>query len=481
MAATSGTSGSGEPDMVLIGELLEEISRKPPAVGARKLLVEHYLSVGWLDAAMDNAKELKSLAPKDPDVPKFLQLLEKKPQPPATEKESVVVATAPKVETREWDPKTGRYKKSTTKLSKTPEAPSVEIGDLEHAREDLTQGHWALRARAKSVLVDLLQLQALRKQAGLSQSKSKNLSKIEAIVYPRTVPTSSKTGPPGSARSVARIIRDNPKEATSLIITDLEDTMSWTRAPHGKPLRINNDALRDTLVKRKAALESHLTDKLKVHCELALMHIEHEHEDIDRNYANTETMLGDEVKDIPRDNFYVTEDNYAWDMDELVQAIRANSGVLRNPLSKQMFTPKDIKGILIHPMGKPLAALAVEQHEMSKGVRLATIEQMEKLSNILLEDQSADTLPSRKAVDEFLAYIATLPDLEQKAIDGLKCPAKDSHTGQAYDFSIGESVRDAKGNRVCFHKTGDFIKQAAEHLRQNRGVVATDSDKCVVM
>ena len=73
-----------------------------------------------------------------------------------------------------------------------------------------------------------------------------------------------------------------------------------------------------------------------------------------------------------------------------------------------------------------------------------------------------------------------VPDLEQKAIDGLKCPAKDSHTGQSYDFSIGESVRDAKGNRVCFHKTGDFIKQAAAHLRQNRGV-APDPDKCVVM
>lgn len=73
-----------------------------------------------------------------------------------------------------------------------------------------------------------------------------------------------------------------------------------------------------------------------------------------------------------------------------------------------------------------------------------------------------------------------MPDLEQKAIDGLKCPAKDSHTGQSYDFSIGESVRDANGNRVCFHKTGDFIKQAATYLRQNRGV-APDAEKCLVM
>lgn len=208
-------------------------------------------------------------------------------------------------------------------------------------------------------------------------------------------------------------------------------------------------------------------------------------------------MYGDEVKDIPRTNFYVTEDNYAWDMEELVAAIKANKGVLRNPLSKQMFTQKDVKGITMHTLGKPLAALAVQQREMAKGVRPDTIERMEKLANILLEDQSTDALPSRVAVDEFLAYIATctfvllplisritanaatVPENEQKAIEDLKCPAKDSHTGLPYDFSIGEAVRDAKGNQVCFHKTGDFIKQAAAHLRRDRGSAADTS--CVVM
>lgn len=72
-----------------------------------------------------------------------------------------------------------------------------------------------------------------------------------------------------------------------------------------------------------------------------------------------------------------------------------------------MFTPTDIKGILTHPLGKAIAALNVAQNEMSKGVRTTTIEHMERLAKVLLEDQSSDTLPSRKAVDEFLAYIAT--------------------------------------------------------------------------
>jgi hypothetical protein len=114
-------------------------------------------------------------------------------------------------------------------------------------------------------------------------------------------------------------VRNNPKDAIEFVIADLEDSMDWIRAPYGKPSRAIEDDIRDALVKRKSALESALPDELKTHCELALMHDEHEH--LDRNYVNDKTMLGDEVKDIPRADLYVTEDNYAWSMDELVQAI----------------------------------------------------------------------------------------------------------------------------------------------------------------
>jgi hypothetical protein len=406
MAATNGTAGSGDPDMALISELLEEISRNSPAVAARKLLVEHYISVGWLDAATENAKELKTLAPRDRDVAHFLEILQKKPDLPTAEKQTPSISSTTVLNTRVWDPRTGRYKK--TKADNYARKDSVvstpELnGDIETARQDLTHGYQALRAKAKSVLSDLMRLQSLQKKAGLPSSR--NVAKVQAIAERGVSTTANRSGTTGSSRSIARTIRDSPKEAMDLAITDLEDTMKWMREPHGQQPGASDDAVRDVLVKRSDAVQSALPDNLKIYCELALMHMEHEY--LKRNYVNTETMLGDEVKDIPRANFYVTEDNYAWDMDELVQAISANNGVLRNPLSKDMFTPKDVKGILLHPLGKPLAALGVEQREMSKGVRAETITQMERLAAILLEDQSSDTVPSRVAVDEFLAYIAT--------------------------------------------------------------------------
>lgn len=403
MAASSGATASGDPDMVLIGELMEEISRRPPAIAARKLLVEHYIAVGWIEAALDNTNELKKLTPGDLDVTKFLQVLEKKPEPPAPD--NFTLPPPPKYFTGRktgdglvWDVKTGRYKKEAA-LEQDEKKPLVTIADngddLEAAQQDLVTGYQALRARANSILDDLMNLQALQKKEDVAILK--NTARVQRIVNGRpTTQTQLRT-----PRSTARSMRDNPKAAAELAVMDMEEAIEWYKR---KP-DTNTDKVRDALVKRKTALEVALPDELKVFCQAALMHMEHEQ--LGRNYSNTETMYGDSVKDIPRSNFLVTEDNYAWDMDELVAAIKAASGVLRNPLSKQMFTPTDVKAIYMHPLAKSLAALAVAQKEMSQGVRPETILRMEKLSGVLLEDQSADTLPSRHAVDEFLAYVAT--------------------------------------------------------------------------
>ncbi|KAG9195354.1 hypothetical protein G6011_00475 [Alternaria panax] len=480
MAATLSSPGVGGPDMAYIGELYEDISRHPPGISARKLLIEHYMSVGneWLEGALDEAKKLWNLDPTDPDVAEFLKVLEKKPEPPAPEKKAVEAKSTSLAQSPGEITNNVRYKTKPISKREPNLALGKSVGDLDDSQRDLVTGYQNIRAKATHVFANLLRLQALQKKAGLPQSK--NLAKIHAMTNGDIGATYVGMRPPGSARSVARNVRGNSKQATNLVVKDLEDMIRWIRAPQGTPSGASIDSVRDALVTRRRAIESALPEDLKIHCELGFMHVEHEH--LERNYVNDETMLGDEIKDIAREDFYVTEDNYAWSMDELVQAIRANSGVLRNPLSREMFTPKDVKGILLHPSGHSLAALRVEQHKMSKGVRSETIIQMEKLSAILLADQSSDNLPSRKAVDEFLLYIATLPDVEQKAIEGLKCPAKDSHTGQSYDWNIGEAVRDAKGNLVCFHKTGDFIKQAAAHLRKNCGVAPdTDQGNCSAM
>jgi hypothetical protein len=182
-------------------------------------------------------------------------------------------------------------------------------------------------------------------------------------------------------------------------------------------------------------------------------------------------MLGDPVSEIPHDKFLVTEDNYAWDMSELVQAITASSGVMRNPLTKTMFTPQDIRRILAHQDGAALKPIRAKQESFRNGLATThpdTIRKISELGKVMLEDQTEDAAPSRKAMDEFLGYAATLPDKEQEALDNLKIPARDSHSRQAYDYTVGEAVNDAKSNVTCGHKVGDFLRQAAEYLGKQR-------------
>jgi Glycogen recognition site of AMP-activated protein kinase len=268
-----------------------------------------------------------------------------------------------------------------------------------------------------------------------------------------------KHTPETAGKSPAWPMMKNPKRAVS-------DTEDITQRHRSQSSYLDNDALREALVKRVDMLSSALSNGMKRNASLALMHVEHEL--LHRTYACDETMYGDKVADIPRARFLATEDGYPWDMEELAQAIQSNSGVMRNPLSRQMFTTEDIRMILQHPLGKGLAALGVEQGKLSKGVRPKTIEELEKMSVVLLADMSENQMESRHALDHFLGYVATLPESEQKALDKLRVPAKDSHTGQAFDTTIGEAVRDAKANVVCIHKIGDFLQQAARHLKRSK-------------
>ncbi|KAL1601549.1 hypothetical protein SLS60_006464 [Paraconiothyrium brasiliense] len=393
------TPRSEEPDMTLVAELLEDIQRHPPAVAAKTLLAQHYVSIGWFDAASDYVEELKRNAPNDPEV-------------------------------------------------------AVLIKDLQASNVSAQQKKFATP------------------QTGLSV-------RIQAIIQGQTPPEVVAASPLGKSQAVARAVQSHSDKALDIVIADLEDNLGFMR---GRTYVMSDDSIRDGLVKRMREVEMALPETLKIYCELGFMYIEHEN--LKRKYANDQTMLMEPISDIPRYDFYVTEDNYAWDLSELVQAITANGGVMRNPLSKEMFTQKDVRGILASPHGKPLAALQIAQNEMSQGVRPETIVRMDKLADVMLVERERTAMKSRKAMDEFQAYIATLPEREQKAIEAFRCPAFDRHAGKAYDSTIGQTIRDAKSTELCIHKAGDFIKQAAAYLKEKRGAAPATSESeksCVVM
>ncbi|KAK3062070.1 hypothetical protein LTS18_004871 [Coniosporium uncinatum] len=60
--------GTRYGDISLINSLFEDISQNPPAIEARKLLIEQHVSFGWDDAASDQRAELLQLAPHDAEA-----------------------------------------------------------------------------------------------------------------------------------------------------------------------------------------------------------------------------------------------------------------------------------------------------------------------------------------------------------------------------------------------------------------------------
>ena len=463
-----------DPDMELIEELLEHIDRKPPAQQAHKMLMEQYIRCGWVEAAEQHAREILKVDPHNTESLHSLGKLEKI----RTRKSRSEVKGKDKADQRmeigEAGPHWARMKGKTSGTAAEPGIgawrPSLSpISSPESSLQELEEGYVALleKARALQKETELLKnLKGMRPLIG-----DKHIVDLTALVQGR-ISSVLKGESLDSAKDVVETMMakldDDWNGGLVILIKDLQNVVQyWSNSrknPRASPPSHDGDDIRTILIKRVRALKGLLPVNFGETVDNALMHVEHEV--LCRKYTNDETMYGDAVVDIPREKFWASEDGYAWDMDELTQAITSGGGVMRNPLSKELFTATDVRSIMRHPEGKRLQALQVNQSELKKGVRPTTVDKMAKLANVLDKDMTENQLPSRRSVEEFLSYVATLPSGEQKAIDELKVPAKDSHTGINFDIAIGDAVRDAQNNKVCFHKTGDLLRQAAEYLRK---------------
>lgn len=440
--------------MALIDSLLDVIDRDPLAIEPRVLLLGQWINAGQLGAAEDTARELLRVDPMNATAQSFLDSRQRSGVEPALQPNGeTTISRRPAVSSRKTEV---RAPPRAGSLPRTSEQRTV-------MESELSEGYKALRARARFLLKESCLVQDLQQRERIATEHNNHNENLKALADGQISMVVSAPQP-CSARAVARAIEADPSRAVDIACTDFADVIRWRRSLTPD---ISNDTLREALVKRSIVISAALPSTLAQIPSTALMHTEHEQ--LDRTYVNDQTMLMDPVAEIPRSNFWVSEDGYAWDMDELAQSIASNSGIMRNPLSHSLFTPSDVRSIIAHPLGRGLGleALALEQSALSRGVRPSTITALSSLSAVLLQDEAEDQLESRRALDDFMRYIATLPEEEQRAIDALRVPAVDSHTGQQFDCSIGEAVRDGKANKICMHKTGDLIGQAARWLSQN--------------
>ncbi|OIW27588.1 hypothetical protein CONLIGDRAFT_440798 [Coniochaeta ligniaria NRRL 30616] len=431
--------------MDMLTDLYDNLEDDPRNIMTRELILDAWIQLGNQDMAIGIANEIQQLDPSNASARTFLNRQrvpsssrQAQPEPP-----------------RQPLPISVKGKKTTIKLAPMPRTEQERAA----MEQSFKTGYADLRSQTEPLLGEMRALQTVGRLGDDTL-----LEDLQHLLDGRLATVVSRT-PPCPIRELARALSSTRGPAAlELIIADFEEVLDWTLSTDPSA---SSDAIRKRLVARQTLLEAAVPQSTAGTVKQALTHVEHERLRRlagGRRYANTETMLGDDVASIPRANLLVTEDNYAWDMSELADALVANSGVMRNPLTRDMFSPDDVRAILRHPLGAKLAPLRLEQNQLKKGVRPDTIARLAKIASTMLSDQTPDAGPSMAAVDEFLTYVAGLPAAEQKTLDELKIPATDSHTGLAFDYTVGESVRDAKANRTCFHKTGDFLGQAARYL-----------------
>ncbi|KAN0073476.1 hypothetical protein V8E54_008696 [Elaphomyces granulatus] len=404
--------------------------------------MQQCINAGWFDAARDIAQQVQRYDPSNPEAQRVLRANSRRSQ---SSDDSTMRSTRSSF---------NRYNKRL-QMRPLPQTP-IERDALE---TQFSKEHEAIRTRAGVLLQEIQLIKTLQEQPLPNQDET--IQDLRSLAEGQ-ISCIMSMSPPRSVRALARALESDESKALDLLIDDLNYVISWLRS--SSTLTISNDAIRERLAKRCHLVATALSDSLQDLPQVALMHIEHE--ELGRTYTNSETMYGDDIVDIRRDKFWVSEDGYCWDMEELCACLAINGGVMRNPLSKQMFTLNDIRLIIAHPLGQRLGAIQLEQAKLCNGVRLDTIDRLDKLSRVLLADQSLDQISSRLALEDFLQYTATLPQPEQQAIDELRVPAIDTHTGQPFDCSIGQAVRDGMANKICLHKTGDMIGQVGRYLRR---------------
>jgi len=250
-------------------------------------------------------------------------------------------------------------------------------------------------------------------------------------------------------------MEDQPERALDILVADLVASVRWLRS-QAQQTPSNDSVVRQAISERINIFNAVLPDDLQKLTPTALMHLEHE--ELGKAYVNRETMQRLPVANIPRQNFWVTEDGYAWNMDELANALIANGGEMRNPINLRMFSNRDVQAITTHPMAKRINAPQPDVRTAPLNSRAEMIGKLDELSTILFADISAEQLPSRKGLEDFLAYLLTLPEPELQAIEELALLGT--------EFTLTQLVRAAQARKVSLFRTGDLIEKTADYLRQ---------------
>ncbi|KZT61403.1 hypothetical protein CALCODRAFT_491209 [Calocera cornea HHB12733] len=181
-----------------------------------------------------------------------------------------------------------------------------------------------------------------------------------------------------------------------------------------------------------------------------------------KEYRNDTTIVGMvPVSEIDPKHLLVTSDNYAWDIQELVQLIESKHGVFINGYTRLGFNNKDVKAIINHPSGEGARLSKLEAHNaaLRKKIPEHVFRRLQDVGKICVAEVGEDYSKSTVAILELKAFIEGLSAEVKDALEKAPFEVQDSHSRLPFRDTVMHELELVTSAGDCIHRFGDFLMQ----------------------
>jgi hypothetical protein len=157
----------------------------------------------------------------------------------------------------------------------------------------------------------------------------------------------------------------------------------------------------------------------------------------------------------------VTSDDYFWDIDEVVQSIKAKNGLFINPYNNLPFSQHDVNLIMKHPSGAgdELARIEIENAKLKANISSTVISRLRTVGAVCVRDNSEDFATAMGAISELSEWLKGRPAHERDALARVPFQATDSHTRIPFRNTVTHALELVISGGECTHRFGDFLSQ----------------------
>lgn len=130
-------------------------------------------------------------------------------------------------------------------------------------------------------------------------------------------------------------------------------------------------------------------------------------------YANSQTIEGFSMKDIPRDNLFISESNHFFNIDEMVK----HNTLLVNPWNQQPFTHNDLIKLRKYPKVSQHFKTLIQEVESQFSSSELSQQHIQEIKSVLMKNNSnPEMLDKLEKYQQYRKIIAQTQEITHESI-----------------------------------------------------------------